>query len=137
MFTHARTDFLLELVLELVRLVKLRAMARGDNQLGRVVAGGIASHDCRESGQAQEEEGAARKEGGDSREPGPPASSRRGHCWEQKLPVCLSVVVVVVVQGVLAVCGCTEGGSCWDMRKNERRSERREGRKSRHKETHA
>jgi len=79
-FTHARTDFLLELVLVLVRLVKLRAVARGDDQLGRVVAGGIASHDCRESGQAQEEEGAARKEGVGSREPGPPASSRRGHC---------------------------------------------------------
>lgn len=54
---HVRTDFLLQLVLELVRLVKLRAVARGHDQLGRVVAGGsrIGAHDRGDSGQAEED----------------------------------------------------------------------------------
>ena len=68
LFKCARTDFLLELVLELVGLVKLRPVTRGHNQLSRVVAGGgrITAYGSGESGQAEEEEeeGAARKEAG-------------------------------------------------------------------------
>lgn len=79
MCTRARTDFLLDFILEFVNLVKLRSMARGHDQLGGVVAGSrITAHDRGHSSQAHEEEGAACEKGG-GREAGATASSHSGH----------------------------------------------------------
>jgi len=78
---RARTDFLLNFILEFVNLVKVSAMARGHDQLGGVVAGSrITAHDRRGRSQEHEDERAACEKGG--REAGITTSSLRGHCSE-------------------------------------------------------